>query len=168
MADFNPAYEQLIKAEGGYKLHKVKNDRGGLTYAGITRKSYPDWSGWAYIDRGETPPNALVRAFYHAQYWLRYRLDEVANQDVAECVFMAGVNAEAAIRLLQIVVKTKPDGRIGPNTLSAVNAADPQILLSFFTLAKIDRYRQIVNKDRSQEMFLLGWINRAFTEAQVG
>lgn len=168
MADFDPAYEQVIKAEGGYTLHKVEHDRGGVTYAGITRKSYPNWSGWAYIDRGETPPKPLVRAFYHAQYWLRYRLDEVVNQDVAECIFMAGVNAEAAIRLLQIVVKTKPDGQIGPNTLAAVNAADPQILLAFFTLAKIDRYRKIANADRSQTKFLLGWINRAFAEAQVG
>lgn len=168
MADFNPAYEQLINAEGGYKLHKVEHDRGGLTYAGITRKSYPNWAGWAYIDRGETPPRQLVRAFYHAQYWLRYRLDEVVNQDVAECILMAGVNAEAAIRLLQIVVKTDPDGDIGTKTLTVVNAAEPQTLLAFFTLAKIDRYRKIVNKDRSQAKFLLGWINRAFLEAQVG
>ena len=168
MADFNPAYEQVIKAEGGYTLHKVEHDRGGVTYAGITRKSYPDWSGWAYIDRGEAPPRPLVRAFYHAQYWLRYKLDDVVNQDVAECIFMAGVNAEAAIRLLQIVVKTKPDGAIGPNTLAAVNAADPQILLAYFTLAKIDRYRQIANKDKSQVKFFLGWVNRAFLEAQVG
>jgi lysozyme family protein len=168
MADFNPAYEQLIIAEGGYKLHKVKGDRGGLTYAGITRKSYPDWQGWAYIDRGETPPVPIVRAFYHAQYWLRYRLDEVGSQDVAECIFMGGVNAEAVIKVLQIVIKVTPDGRIGPKTIAAINTTDPIHLIGFFTLAKVDRYRQIVNQDRSQEKFLLGWLNRAFKEAQVG
>lgn len=41
MADFNPAFEAMIKDEGGYVLHNVEGDRGGMTYAGIARNMNP-------------------------------------------------------------------------------------------------------------------------------
>ena len=53
MADFLQAFESMIRNEGGYKLHSVEGDRGGMTYAGIARKRNPQWPGWAAIDRGE-------------------------------------------------------------------------------------------------------------------
>lgn len=169
MADFIRAYEQLILAEGGYKLHKVKNDTGGWTYAGITRKWFPDWPGWSYIDNNQQPPVDLVRAFYHARIWLRHRLDEVIDQDVAECIFLAAANAEASVKVLQLTLKgLTPDGHIGDKTLAAINAADPATLIPFYTLAKVDRYRQICNRDRTQIGFLLGWLNRSFKEAARG
>jgi len=37
MANFEPCFEKVIKLEGGYKLHNVKGDKGGITYAGIAR-----------------------------------------------------------------------------------------------------------------------------------
>jgi lysozyme family protein len=45
MADFLPAFERMIRDEGGYKLVNVAGDRGGQTYAGIARKMNPDWAG---------------------------------------------------------------------------------------------------------------------------
>ena len=48
MADFLPAYEAMIRNEGGYVLHDVPGDRGGMTYAGIARNMNPQWPGWAY------------------------------------------------------------------------------------------------------------------------
>ena len=32
MADFNPAFERMIRDEGGYVLHNVPGDRGGQTF----------------------------------------------------------------------------------------------------------------------------------------
>ena len=46
MADFSKALKALMRAEGGYKLHKIRGDRGGLTYAGISQRSWKDWEGW--------------------------------------------------------------------------------------------------------------------------
>ena len=37
MAQFEPAFELMIKDEGGYVLHDVEGDTGGMTYAGIAR-----------------------------------------------------------------------------------------------------------------------------------
>lgn len=47
MADFLQAYESMIRNEGGYTLHTVAGDRGGMTYAGIARNFHPNWPGWA-------------------------------------------------------------------------------------------------------------------------
>ena len=171
MADFLQAFESMIRNEGGYKLHTVSGDRGGMTYAGIARNMNPKWPGWAYIDRGEIPPSALVRDFYQEGYWQPIRGDEINSQDVARNIFDFAVNTSApgrptvAVRLAQIVVGTTPDGAFGPKTLAAVNATDPEKFVLAFALAKLARYRDIVTKDRTQQKFLLGWINRTLREA---
>lgn len=167
MATFLPAYEQVILIEGGYVLHDVKNDRGGQTYAGISRKNWPAWGGWKFIDRGETPPTPLVREFYRELFWNTIKGDEIADQAVATSVYSCAVNmgTKVATRLVQVVVGTTPDGDFGPRTLSALNAYDPALFLAKFSIAKMARYAEIVRRDRSQGVFLLGWLNRVLKEA---
>ena len=46
MSEFQPAFESMIVNEGGYKLTNVSGDKGGMTYAGIARNRWPNWSGW--------------------------------------------------------------------------------------------------------------------------
>lgn len=165
MADFAPVFGQMITDEGGFKLHKVEGDTGGWTYAGIARNKNPSWSGWAYLDRGETPPTELVREFYHTGYWLPIRGDDLP-QEIAESIFNFAVNSSApgrptiAVKLAQLAVGLLPDGVIGPKTVAALNLCDPQVFKMAYALAKITRYRDICMKDRTQVKFLLGWINR--------
>lgn len=167
MADFLLAFESMIRNEGGYTLHNVAGDKGGMTYAGIARNRNPSWPGWAAIDRGEIPLTQLVRDFYWEGYWQPIRGDEIADQVVARNVFDFAVNAgvATAVRLAQIVAGTTPDGAFGPKTLAAINAMDPEKFVLTFALAKLARYRDIVTKDRTQQKFLLGWINRTLREA---
>jgi hypothetical protein len=54
---------------------------------------------------------------------------------------------------------------MGPITVSAVNAQDEEMFMARYTIAKIARYAEIVNRDRSQAKFLLGWVNRTLREA---
>ena len=49
---------------------------------------------------------------------------------------------------------------IGPKTLQALNGADEEGFVLRYAIAKIVRYAQICNRDRSQSKFLLGWTNR--------
>ena len=42
-----------MKDEGGYVLHEVPGDTGGMTYAGIARNKNPQWNGWALVDKKE-------------------------------------------------------------------------------------------------------------------
>jgi len=58
------------------------------------------------------------------------------------------------------VVDATPDGIIGKKTVAKINAYDEALFISNFALSKIARYANIVNKNRSQSKFLLGWINR--------
>jgi len=167
MADFLPAFESMILAEGGYVLHTVKVDRGGMTYAGISRKNWPQWGGWTTIDYGDKPDAELVRSFYRANFWAPLQLDRVESQDIARTLFDFAVNAGTgtAVKLAQITVGATPDGKVGPKTLAAINAADPDLFLARYALAKMARYAHIVTLDRTQGKFLLGWLNRTLKEA---
>ena len=167
MADFLPAYEQMIVNEGGYTLHQVAGDRGGMTYAGIARNRWASWVGWKLIDAGQVPPVDLVQGFYRGNFWNTLQLDRVTDQAVARSLFDFAVNAGVgtAARLAQIAAGTTPDGAIGPKTLAALNAIAPDLFLARFALAKLARYEQIVSRDRSQERFLLGWVRRTLKEA---
>ncbi len=169
MAEFLPAFERMIVNEGGYVLHQIEGDRGGMTYAGIARSRWPSWPGWATIDAGRAPEAQLVRDFYRSNFWDAMRLDEVATQSVAATLFDFSVNAgtTTAARLVQLVVGVTPDGGVGPKTLGALNAFDPDVLLPRFALAKLARYAQIVTRDKSQARFLLGWVRRTLKEASA-
>ena len=167
MAEVLPAFERMIVNEGGYVLHTVAGDRGGMTYAGIARNFHPSWQGWKVIDQGETPPAELVRQFYRSNFWSPLRLDDVEHQEVASNLFDFGVNAglSTAAKLAQLVVGVTPDGKVGPKTLAMLNMADPELFLARYALAKMARYAQIVTRDRTQGKFLLGWLNRTLKEA---
>lgn len=166
MADFLPVYETMIVAEGGYKLANVSGDRGGQTYAGISRVMNPGWEGWAHIDRGEIPPSDLVRSFFRSGWWDPIQGDSIADQRVAATIFGFAENTSAhgrptvAVKLVQLVVGATPDGQLGEKTLQALNAFNPDLFLARFALARVARRTAICNKDRGQVKFLLGWINR--------
>lgn len=166
MSDFQPAYEAMIRAEGGYVLHNVPGDRGGLTYAGIARNMNPKWPGWALIDAGQEVPAQMVRDFYKVNYWDNIGGDKLKHQRTAQTIFDFHVNAGRPARVLaQLVVGATPDGAFGPRTLAALDAYDPEKFVLAYALAKIARYRDIVTRDRTQQKFLLGWINRTLAGA---
>ena len=125
------------------------------------------WQGWKFIDQGETPPADLVRQFYRSNFWAPLRLDDVEHQEVAGNLFDFGVNAglSTAAKLAQLVVGVTPDGKVGAKTVAALNAIDPDLFVARYALAKIARYRDIVVKNRTQQRFLVGWLNRALKEA---
>lgn len=165
MAEFDPAFEKMIRNEGGYKLHQVSGDKGGQTFAGIARNYHPDWPGWRFIDTNDLDNPDLtstVRNFYKKNYWDKIKGDEIEKQKVAETLFDFSVNAgyRTSAKLAQLVVDATPDGIIGPKTLAKLNQVDEHDFVLRYALAKIARYTEIVNRDRSQTKFLLGWINR--------
>lgn len=169
MAEFNPAFEKMIRNEGGYKLHHVSGDKGGQTFAGIARNYHPGWSGWRLIDADDLDNpdlTARVRDFYKENYWDRVKGDDIAKQKTAETLFDFAVNAgyRTAVKLAQLVVDATPDGILGPKTLAKLNQAAEDDFALRYALAKIARYAEIVNRDRSQNKFLLGWLNRTLKE----
>ena len=169
MANFDPAFDKMIRNEGGFKLTNIEGDRGGQTYAGIARNVHPGWPGWRFVDAGDLTQVELtqsVRDFYRREFWDRVSGDSITSQTVAETLFDFAVNAGTgtAAKLAQIVVGVVPDGAIGPRTLTALNGCEPELFALKYALAKVSRYAEICNRDRTQSKFLLGWINRTLKE----
>ena len=169
MARFEPICEKVIvEKEGGYRVTSVEHDRGGQTCAGISRRANPDWQGWQLIDKGVAADDPrvmlLIHALYRHRYWDVVLGDEIHNEDVALLVFSCAVlsGARTSATLAQRACEATVDGFIGRETLKKMNAINPETFILRFTLYRINRYREIVQKDRSQGVFLLGWLNRAF------
>ncbi|MEM7208074.1 MAG: glycosyl hydrolase 108 family protein [Pseudomonadota bacterium] len=170
MAAFEPAFEIMIRNEGGYVNHTVSGDRGGQTFAGIARNFHNDWEGWNLIDQNDTDNprlTELVREFYKAKFWDKVKGDDIDDQAVAETLFDFAVNAgyRTASKLAQLVVDATPDGIIGPKTLAKINAVDGEHFVAKYALAKVARYVEICKRDRSQMKFMLGWLNRTLRGA---
>jgi lysozyme family protein len=161
MAELQPAFERMLRDEGGFVLHTVEGDRGGMTYAGIARNMHPKWPGWAVIDQGGSPSAQTVRDFYKLHFWDDIKGDQITSQAVASDIFNFYVNTGRPAKVLaQLVVGATPDGAFGPRTVQVLNDADPEKFVLAYAIAKITRYRDIVTRDRTQQKFLLGWINR--------
>lgn len=172
MAEFLPAFEKMIIAEGGYELSNATLDHGGRTFAGIASRYHADWPGWEYVNTGDFDnPRliALVHEFYVNEFWSVMHGEELLEQWVAESIFDFAVNAgtKTAIKLAQVVARTAPDGIVGSKTVLAINALNADDFVIRYALAKIARYARICNRDKGQSKFLLGWINRTLENAEA-
>lgn len=182
MAEFNTAYDKVRKHEGGYVNNP--SDRGGETYAGITRRYYPAWPGWRLIDRKKTSggfPESLhgngelqtmVRALYKKEFWDQLGLDKIDSQLLADELFdtsvnmgliPAGVILQKSLNLLnrnqQLFPDMKVDGRPGNITFRALNRiANVPLLIKVMNIFQGARYIEICERDPSQEVFFAGWI----------
>src|SRR5690606_25923343 len=102
MTDFNQAFQKvIIQMEGKYS--NDKNDSGGETVWGLTRKDDSDWPGWAIVDQYKGKigyPNNLpfdqladlARPYWKKKAWDYAKLDEYPDQELAEKIFRISVN----------------------------------------------------------------------------
>lgn len=133
MANFNIAYERTAKFEGGYVFDP--NDNGGETFAGISRKANPKWSGWKIIDACKSKsdfPSCLkthkllhqeVLKVYKEKYWNPIRGNEINVQEVANEIYDFAVNAGVAtsIKLQQRQYRLKETGKMDDLLLRMLN-----------------------------------------------
>lgn len=163
MANYKTAIQQTLKWEGGYVNNP--NDRGGETYRGIARKFHPLWSGWVTVDNSKPlKKGAIIKSleddvieFYKAHYWDKIRLDEVCNDKVAGFVFDWYVNSgTSGIKSIQRAIGVEDDGKVGKDTLHALN----QTTLEHLRISRENFVRSIVRSNPSQKVFLNGWLNR--------
>jgi lysozyme family protein len=169
MASFTLAYNVYVApAEGGYA--NVPGDRGGETYAGISRVFYPDLPLWKYIDsvkakrpiqHNEKFPELQpqVNEFYN-KLWNKHRLSEINNQFIAGIIFDYIVHSgTTAIKAVQQILGVKVDGIIGPETINAINKQAPEILAQKILEQRRNFLISFANKP-NQQQFLRGWLNR--------
>ena len=151
----------LLEREGGYVDHK--NDRGGATNHGITQRVFTDWQSARAKPYRDV--RSLTRAeaaeIYRALYWNAARCDDLP-ESVRDIHFDAAVNhgVRRAVILLQGAAGATQDGAIGEKTLHAVQAMDGDLLRMRYIALRYRFYGSILQRDRSQLVFIAGWMAR--------
>lgn len=161
MADFTRAFEIVLQREGAFSDQPA--DRGGKTMYGISQRQFPE------LDIANLTEEQ-ARVIYRRDYW-QDEFNKIALQKLADKLFDSSVNMgkATAVRLLQqalcdIGFTVTLDGRFGAQTLLALNLAcqkHTKPLLDAWRARQSRYYIDIVLKDRSQLVFLDGWLKRA-------
>lgn len=158
---FVRAVKIVLDHEGGYV--NDPDDPGGETRWGISKRSYPD------LDIANLTEEQAC-AIYYRDWWRRYKYDLIEDATVAAKVLDLSVNMgpSAAHKCLQRALHACGrrdvviDGIIGPQTLAAVNAANPLMLLAALRAEAAAYYRSLVQNDPKRSKYLNGWLNRAY------
>jgi lysozyme family protein len=135
----------------------VTFDQGGKTRFGIAEKWHKDIPAEFWT---APPIDALGIAadIYRNEYWRPIRGFQIVNQRVASKCFDIFVNLPPtiAVPMFQRAAGVDPDGRFGPVTLAAVNAADPEWLLMQLVEMQKEHY-----KVHAEPKFMAGLLARA-------
>lgn len=146
---FKDAVSIILSHEGGYIRHK--DDPGGETNFGISKKAYPD------LDI-KSLTKEKAEEIYYKDYWKPLKCD-LLPFGAALVLFDFGVNAgkSTAIKALQRAVLAKADGVIGPMTLAAVSAHHKNVVIEKLTEERILYYVGLPGF----KTFGKGWVRRS-------
>ena len=127
---WDSAFRLLLENEGG--LVDDKNDSGGITKYGISKKAYPNL---------DIPSLTLWQAqdIYRRDYWERCKCDNIPDA-LSVAVFDFAVNSgiKTAIKKLQIALGVTADGIIGNQTVGACNRLPVKKVLEDYMDLRLD------------------------------
>lgn len=149
---------QLMGNEGGYSNNPA--DPGGETMWGITKRVAV---AHGYTGDMHLLPQSLAKTIAKAEYWDPYKCDQF-NGAIGFQVMDAAYNGGHPAQWLQQAAMVAADGSIGPVTIAAVNAADPDKVIMRF-----DAYR--LNYLASLPVwpsFSRGWVHRIANNLILG
>jgi len=158
MTRFEDFIKEILKNEGGYV--NDKNDAGGETKYGISKRSYPNED-----IKNLTKERAIE--IYKKNFWIEALEDERVSPQLAFKIFDLRVNTGSlAIKKLQYVLHThyqkdvKIDGVFGPKTEAALfSINDHKAFYGLYINIMQVAYDNISNL-RNNKRFLKGWTTR--------
>jgi lysozyme family protein len=163
MSNFDEAFNYTVANEGDTYTNDP-NDKGGPTKFGITLATLSSYVGHQAIPRDvQNLTLDEAKEIYKRDYWLKMECDQIRDKGVAMALFDIGVNfgPSEGVRLIQMVVDTKADGRMGPDTLTAINGhKGSSIIKALICNIQLMYVTHVIN-DPSQLEFLKGWIVRS-------
>lgn len=156
--------ERVLKSEGGFVNNP--NDKGGATNFGITAARLGQWRKLgraATVDEVRELTEAEAREIYEAWYVIEPRFDRIADAYLQSVVVDCGVlhGTGRAARWLQTALGVAVDGDLGDESLGALDKADPVLVARRVLALRFKRIGEVVSKDKTQVVFLAGWLNRA-------
>lgn len=145
--------EAIIEREGGF--NDRPQDKGGPTCWGIAKKFHPE----AWVNG--PPTKDVARAIYRDRYVKPFAA--ILDPALQEQLIDIGVNSgpPMATTLLQRCLGVKEDGILGPKTLGVANSENAKDLNNKLMCERLRMFGRILQRDKTQAIFIAGWINRA-------
>ena len=155
LTHFDEIIEKVLEHEGKYVWDK--DDLGGETNFGITKRFYPD------VDiKNLTKEDA--KQIYYDDYWLKNRVNKIPPK-LKHIYFDMCINMgkRTAVKILQRASNNKNskdievDGGLGANTFYAIQDVELERVRAY----RVKYYVDLVNKKPEQEKFYFGWFRRS-------
>ena len=157
---FDEAIKLILKNEGLYS--NDKDDSGGETKFGISKRSYPD------VDIKNLSVQK-AKQIYKKDFWDKQKYKDIKNKELAIKVFDLSVNVgtSRANKLVQRALravnkKVEENGVLDDATICLINESDATDLLSALKSEAAGYYRLIVSTKPHRAKYLKGWLNRAY------
>lgn len=166
MYSFDMAFKEVLGFEGGYI--DDKNDNGGETKYGISKRSYPDVNI-------ESLTIEQAKHIYYRDFWntKQMELSSIDDEKIAIELFDTAVNMGVGVaskflqEALNLMNRNQKDwndlvidGFCGVETFKAYKKARKDILLKVLNGLQFCKYKSIVESNPSQEVFFNGWMKR--------
>lgn len=162
MADFNLLKSKIILIEGGDSNNP--NDTGGKTRLGISQHEYPQLNIFSLTEE-------QCFELLNKDYFVKYRLNEINEQIIAEIIFFAIINMNpiAVGKLVQTALNElnctlEIDGVMGNKTIQALNSLIKSWTINYFiSLFKnywCKYYLKLTDDNPKQIHNFRGWIRR--------
>ena len=189
--DYSDDFLKMLKLLIGYEgsISNDKEDPGGFTFYGISRKRNPDWVGWKYISKGDLKTaRKLVPLFYYDRYYKKLSLDkyeDILSFENKYLIFDTGVNIGIlrAKKFFQMTLNTldlygeplKVDGIIGKKSLRKLFKVYNFYSGKYGTKSFYDRFQKIylgyrikyylnlISERPVLKKYIYGWLNRAYS-----
>jgi lysozyme family protein len=155
---FKEAIEIVLKHEGGYV--NDKDDPGGETNMGVSKKAYPD------LDI-KTLTKKDVHGIYFRDYWQKAKCDKLPNNlQLIYFDMVVNMGKSRAVKILQEAINAKGvqtdiDGGIGPQTIR--NASKSKLEEERLRVYRLKYYALLVNKKPKLEKYYYGWCKRTLS-----
>jgi lysozyme family protein len=165
--NYNQSLDMLLQHEGGYTNHP--DDPGGPTNFGITIYDYRKYVN-PQADAADVKHMDIEEAkkIYRARYWDSQKCDELPS-GVDYAIFDYGVNSGIgrSAKVLQRLVGADADGKIGPNTLKAVQDYVDRKGAGALVQAICDERLDFLHNLRTWPVFGKGWGRRVYEVEQI-
>lgn len=179
MANFDSCVDYVLKHEGG--LTKDKADPGGITNFGISLRflrEVPEDNRKRAGIFGEVNEKTIIDLtqdqaikLYRSEFWDKAPFEKIMNPMLGKYIFdmsvhhgfsrAAKITQRACCAAQKIKDYVKDDGVFGAKTLSAVNYASFMLIPALIS-GRTGFMRQLVAVKPELDVFLDGWITRAF------
>lgn len=148
----------IISWEGGFVNDPY--DRGGATNKGVTIGTFRSVYGKnKTVDDLKAITDEQWLHIFKVYFWDKWRADDIINQSVANIlVDWVWASGPATIKKVQRILGVAIDGVVGPKTLAALNARNPQTLFCEIKLLRQNYINSIAVGTQSR--YKNGWTRR--------